>query len=149
VPNLRSSPAAVSKAELDCLDDDALFALRPCDLVRRGGTQLARRFARPHREPAAHSILAHPHSWLAEDFFTPDAPPRTQPIMVEPHMRIVEGTCVRAHSIDQLLRQMIARAHILGLRVNDPEDVTLERVLVLLTMQTGRFVHMGFPKAAL
>jgi len=63
-------------------------------------------------------------------------------------MRIAEGTGVRAYTVDQLLRQMIARPQILG-RVNDPEDVTLERLLVLLTMQTARFVHVGFPKVAL
>jgi len=63
--------------------------------------------------------------------------------------RIAEGTGVHAYAVDQLLRQMIARAHSLGLRVIDDPDVTMQKLLVLLTMQTAGLVHAGFPKVAL
>jgi hypothetical protein len=63
--------------------------------------------------------------------------------------RIAEGTGVHAYAVDQLLRQMIARAQSLGLRVIDPPDVTTEKLLVLLTMQTASVVHVGYPKVAL
>jgi Putative zinc-binding metallo-peptidase len=63
--------------------------------------------------------------------------------------RIAEGTGVHAYAVDQLLRQMIARSQSLGLRVVDPPDVTTERLLVLLTMQTAAVVQSGYPKVAL
>jgi hypothetical protein len=63
--------------------------------------------------------------------------------------RIAEGTGVHAYAVDQLLRQMIARSQSLGLRVIDPPDVTTEKLLVLLTMQTASVVHTGYPKIAL
>ena len=63
--------------------------------------------------------------------------------------RIADGTGVHAYAVDQLLRQMIARAQSLGLRVIDPPDVTMQKLLVLLTMQTAGLVHAGFPKVAL
>ena len=44
---------------------------------------------------------------------------------------------------------MIARAQSLGLRVIDPPEVTTEKLLVLLTMQTASVVHVGYPKVAL
>ena len=63
--------------------------------------------------------------------------------------RIAEGTGVHAYAIDQLLRQMIARAQSLGLRVIDAPDVTMQKLLVVLTMQTAGLVNAGFPKVAL
>jgi hypothetical protein len=63
--------------------------------------------------------------------------------------RIADSTGVHAYAVDQLLRQMIARAQSLGLRVIDPPDVTMQKLLVLLTMQTTGLVHAGFPKVAL
>src|SRR5689334_10904390 len=63
--------------------------------------------------------------------------------------RIAEGTGIHAYAIDQLLRQMIARAQSLGLRVIDPPDVTLEKLLVLLTLQTAGVLHEGLPKVSL
>src|SRR5947207_9653696 len=63
--------------------------------------------------------------------------------------RIAEGTGVHAYAIDQLLRQMIARAQSLGLCVIDAPDVTMQKLLVVLTMQTAGLVHAGFPKVAL
>ena len=63
--------------------------------------------------------------------------------------RIAEGTGVHAYAVDQLLRQMIARAQSLGLRVPDASPATAEKLLVLLTMQTAGLVHAGFPKVAL
>ena len=58
-------------------------------------------------------------------------------------------TGVHAYTVDQLLRQMIARAQSLGLHVIDAPDVTTEKLLVLLTMQRTTVVHVGFPKVAL
>jgi hypothetical protein len=63
--------------------------------------------------------------------------------------RIAEGTGIHAYVIDQLLRQMIARAQSLGLRVIDPPDVTMEKLLVLLTLQTAGVLHEGLPKVSL
>jgi hypothetical protein len=63
--------------------------------------------------------------------------------------RISEGTGVHAYAVDQLLRQMIARAQSLGLRVIEAPDVTMQKLLVVLTMQTAGVVHAGFPKVAL
>ena len=63
--------------------------------------------------------------------------------------RIADGTGVHAYAVDQLLRQMIARAQSLGLRVIDAPDVTMQKLLVMLTMQTAGIVHAGIPKVAL
>jgi hypothetical protein len=63
--------------------------------------------------------------------------------------RIAEGTGVHSYAVDQLLRQMIARAQSLGLRVTDAPDATMEKLLVLLTMQTATVAHAGYPKVAL
>jgi hypothetical protein len=63
--------------------------------------------------------------------------------------RIAEGTGVHAYAVDQLLRQMIARAQSLNLKVIEAPDVTMQKLLVLLTMQTAGVVHAGFPKVAL
>jgi hypothetical protein len=63
--------------------------------------------------------------------------------------RISEGTGVHAYAVDQLLRQMIARAQSLGLRVIDAPEVNMQKLLVTLTMQTAGLVHAGFPKVAL
>ena len=63
--------------------------------------------------------------------------------------RIADGTGVHAYAVDQLLRQMIARAQSLGLRVIDAPDVTMQKLIVMLTMQTAGLVHAGFPKVAL
>jgi Putative zinc-binding metallo-peptidase len=63
--------------------------------------------------------------------------------------RIAEGTGIHAYAVDQLLRQMIARAQSLNLRVIDPPDVTMQKLLVLLTMQTAGVLREGVPKVAL
>jgi hypothetical protein len=63
--------------------------------------------------------------------------------------RISEGTGVHAYAADQLLRQMIARVQSLGLNVIDSDDVTLQKLLVVLTMQTAGVIHSGYPKVAL
>jgi hypothetical protein len=63
--------------------------------------------------------------------------------------RIAEGTGIHAYVIDQLLRQMIARAQSLGLRVIDPPDVTMEKLLVMLTLQTAGVLREGLPKVSL
>ena len=72
------------------------------------------------------------------------------PLMDAGKLELVsEGTGVHAYAIDQLLRQMIARAQSLGLRVIDAPDVTMQKLLVVLTMQTTGLVNAGFPKVAL
>jgi hypothetical protein len=63
--------------------------------------------------------------------------------------RIAEGTGVHTYAVDQLLRQMIARAQELNLRMVDEAEVTIERLLVLLTMQTATVLRVGYPKVAL
>jgi len=63
--------------------------------------------------------------------------------------RIAEGTGVHAYTVDQLLRQMIARSHNLGLRVVDPPEIATEKLLVSLTMQIATVIHSGYPKVAL
>jgi hypothetical protein len=63
--------------------------------------------------------------------------------------RIADGTGIHAYVIDQLLRQMIARAQSLGLRVVDTPEATMEKLLVLLTMQTAGVLHEGLPKVSL
>jgi hypothetical protein len=81
-----------------------------------------------------------------------DAPPATRylrRVRADLRARISDGTGVHAYAVDQLLRQMIARAQSLGLRVIDTPDVTMQKLLVLLTMQAAGLVHAGFPKVAL
>jgi hypothetical protein len=63
--------------------------------------------------------------------------------------RIAEGTGVHTYAVDQLLRQMIARAQSLGLRVIEPNATTTEKLLVMLTMQIATAVHVGYPKVAM
>jgi hypothetical protein len=62
---------------------------------------------------------------------------------------IADGTGVHAYAVDQLLRQMIARAQSLGLKVVEAPDTTMQKLLVMLTVQTAALVHAGFPKVAL
>ena len=81
-----------------------------------------------------------------------NAPPATRFLRrkrAQLRARIAEGTGVHAYAVDQLLRQMIARSQSLGLRVVDPPEVTTEKLLVLLTMQTATVAHKGYPKVAL
>ena len=56
---------------------------------------------------------------------------------------------MHAYAVDQLLRQMIARAQELELRVIEPPAPTIEKLLVMLTMQTTSVLHTGYPKVAL
>jgi len=63
--------------------------------------------------------------------------------------RIADGTGVHAYAVEQLLRQMIARAQKLELRVIEPPAPTIEKLLVMLTMQTAGVVHAGYPKVPL
>ena len=81
-----------------------------------------------------------------------DALPATRFLRrVRPQLRtrIADGTGVHAYAVDQLLRQMIARAQKLGLRVIEPASPTIEKLLVILTMQTAGVLHTGYPKVAL
>jgi Putative zinc-binding metallo-peptidase len=80
------------------------------------------------------------------------APPATRFLRrVRAHLRtrIADGTGVHAYAVDQLLRQMIARAQKLELRVIEPPAPTIEKLLVMLTMQTAGVVHAGYPKVPL
>jgi putative zinc-binding metallo-peptidase len=54
------------------LDDGALLEMRLCDLPLRFEGLLARRVQRLHRELEKRGIAAFPHTWLSEEFFTPD-----------------------------------------------------------------------------
>ena len=82
----------------------------------------------------------------------PNAPSATRflrRVRAQLRTRIADGTGVHAYAVDQLLRQMIARAQKLDLRVTDPADLTIERLLVMLTMQTAGVLHRGLPSVAL
>src|SRR5215510_6168803 len=59
--------------ELDRLDDAALLAMRVCDLPVRLEGLLVWWVGRLHRELKMHGIVALPHTWLSEEFFTPDS----------------------------------------------------------------------------
>jgi hypothetical protein len=58
-------------------------------------------------------------------------------------MRIAEGTGVHAYAVDQRLRQMIARAQSLDLGVIDPPATTMEKLLVMLTMQAAAVLNIS------
>jgi len=61
------------KLRLERLTDRQLLDLRLCDLpVRICGTQLEQRLEKLYRELEARSLEFRPHSWLAEEWFTPD-----------------------------------------------------------------------------
>jgi Putative zinc-binding metallo-peptidase len=80
------------------------------------------------------------------------APPATRflrRVRTQLRTRIADGTGVHAYAVDQLLRQMIARSEELGLRVIEPPAPTIEKLLVMLTMQTAGVLHTGYPKVAL
>jgi hypothetical protein len=81
-----------------------------------------------------------------------DAPPATRylrRIRGTLRTRIAEGTGVHAYAVDQLLRQLIARTQSLSLRMIEPPEITMQKLLVMLTMQTAGLVQAGFPKVAL
>ena len=63
--------------------------------------------------------------------------------------RIAEGTGMHAYAVDQLLRQMIARAQKLELRVIDPPKDTIEKLLVIMAVQITAVRRTGYPKVAL
>jgi hypothetical protein len=63
--------------------------------------------------------------------------------------RLAEGTGMHAYAVDQLLRQIIARAQKLELRVVDPPKDTIEKLLVIMTVQTTAVRRTGYPKVAL
>jgi Putative zinc-binding metallo-peptidase len=89
---------------------------------------------------------------FSDDLKDVAAPPATRFLRrARPHLRtrIAAGTGVHAYAVDQLLRQMIARAQKLGLRVIEPPGPTIEKLLVLLTLQTAGVLHTGYPKVAL
>jgi hypothetical protein len=89
---------------------------------------------------------------FSEGYRDANAPPATRFLRrVRPQLRtlIADGTGLHAYAVDQLLRQMIARAQKLDLRVTDPRELTIERLLVMLTMQTAGVLHQGVPKVAL
>jgi Putative zinc-binding metallo-peptidase len=89
---------------------------------------------------------------FSDDPTNKDSPPATRflrRLRAQLRTRIADGTGVHAYAVDQLLRQMIARAQKLGLRVIEPVGPTTEKLLVMLTMQTANVLHTGFPKVAL
>jgi hypothetical protein len=89
---------------------------------------------------------------FSDDASNADAPRASRFLRrVRTHLRarIAEGTGVHAYAVDQLLRQMMARAEKLGLRMVEPTAPTLEKLLVVLTMQTAGIFHKGYPKVAL
>jgi hypothetical protein len=74
-PRLRKQ-AARAVLDLENTGDETLLATRLCDLpVRLEGTLMARRMVRLHGELRRRSIVALPHAWLSEEFFSPDGVP--------------------------------------------------------------------------
>ena len=62
-----------SAVRLEEASDEELLGLRLRELpVRLDGGLMARRIARLNRELSARGIVALPHVWLSEEFFTPD-----------------------------------------------------------------------------
>ena len=58
---------------LEDANDQTLLSTRLCDLrLELEGTLMAWRVRRLHRELQAREIVALPHVWLSEEFFTPD-----------------------------------------------------------------------------
>jgi hypothetical protein len=58
---------------LEDASDATLLATRLCDLpLELESTLMALRVKRLHRELQARNIVALPHVWLSEEFFTPD-----------------------------------------------------------------------------
>jgi Putative zinc-binding metallo-peptidase len=89
---------------------------------------------------------------FSDDSKDAKAPPATRflrRVRAQLRARIADGTGVHAYAVDQLLRQMIARAQKLELRVIEPPAPTIEKLLVMLTMQTTSVLHTGYPKVAL
>jgi hypothetical protein len=84
-----------------------------------------------------------------KDAAAPSATRFLRRVRVQLRTRIADGTGVHAYAVDQLLRQMIARSQKLELRVIDPPAPTVEKLLVMLTMQTAGVLHSGYPKVAL
>jgi Putative zinc-binding metallo-peptidase len=83
------------------------------------------------------------------DEMAPPAARFLRRVRLQLRTRIADGTGVHPYAVDQLLRQMIARAQKLELRVTEPAEPTIEKLLVMLTMQTAGILHAGYPKVAL
>jgi Putative zinc-binding metallo-peptidase len=121
--------------------------------------QLRRTLQDHYRKKRAHFAWTWPANYdqdlrriFSDDPSNASAPPATRFLRRMRHQlrtRIAEGTGVHAYAVDQLLRQMIARAQSLGLRVIEPTATTTEKLLVMLTMQTATVVHVGYPKVAM
>ena len=63
------------RAPLDLANvtDETLLAARLCDLpIKLENTLMARRVARLHGELRSRGIVARPHAWLSEEFFSPE-----------------------------------------------------------------------------
>ena len=62
------------RAPLDLANvtDETLLAARLCDLQPTENTLMARRVARLHGELRSRGIVARPHAWLSEEFFSPE-----------------------------------------------------------------------------
>jgi len=72
---LRASHRRRSHApvRLEDATDEGLLVMRFRDLpLRLEGTLMARRIARLHRELKTRRLIALPHVWLSEEFFTPE-----------------------------------------------------------------------------
>jgi hypothetical protein len=62
---------------------------------------------------------------------------------------VAEWTGQYKYTIDQVLREMIARCSELGLRVHRPERIAKRDAQVMLTVQTMNYLHSGHHKIAL
>ncbi|HYV04961.1 MAG TPA: putative zinc-binding metallopeptidase [Blastocatellia bacterium] len=62
---------------------------------------------------------------------------------------VAEGTGVHTYAVDQLIKQMMDRTTELKLRLVSPPEITKQKVLVMLTVQTMNVVQTGYHRIAL
>ncbi len=62
---------------------------------------------------------------------------------------VAEWTGEYQYTIDQVIEDMMTRAHELHLRLREPEDQTKIDFIILLTVQTMNYLHSGRHRVAL
>lgn len=135
---------------------------RPPNESRRKVETLARttKTLRAHyRRKRAHYAFDWPSSYdrdlrriFSSDPLHDSSPPATsllRRIRAEVRQAVAEGTGVHTYAVDQLIKQMMDRAAELKLRVASPANIAMQKVLVMLTVQTMNTVQTGYHRIAL
>ena len=81
--------------------------------------------------------------------YSPSATSLLRQIRGELRQAVAEGTGIHAYAVDQLIKQMMARATELKLRVANPDDIATKKILVMLTVQTMNVVQTGYHRIPL